>query len=303
MKQSPLWRRLWQYQWERFPLAGHGILVAVFTFSAIAYARTSRGEAGFVPLWVFAGGVFITVTLFLLVRIFDEFKDQEEDRVHRPHLPVPRGLVTLTELRKVGIVVVVLQLLVQIGLFPKMLPFYGVVIGYLSLMAKEFFIPEWLKKRPFWYVASHMVIIPLVDVYASGLDWHLAGAQPPVGLAFFFMVSYLNGVVLEIGRKIRTPDQEVINTYSTMLGAGKATRLWLGVLAATLLAAWAAAAAAGYGWRGTVILGLVFALCSAPGFLFLQKQTPRHAKFIEYASAAWTIAMYLTLGGLSFAKF
>jgi UbiA prenyltransferase family len=296
MTQPPLIARLWQYQLERFPLAGHGVLVAAFTFSAIAYARTSRSATGFVPLWVFAGGVFITITLFLLVRIFDEFKDQDEDRMHRPHLPVPRGLVTLTELRNVGIVVVALQLAVQLWLFPAMLPFYGLVIGYLALMGREFFIPEWLKKHPFWYVASHMVIIPLVDVYASGLDWYLAGAAPPQALLFFFMVSYLNGVVLEIGRKIRTPEQEAVNTYSTMLGAVNATRLWLGILTVTLLAATLAVRAAGYGWGGQAILLLWFALFSTPGWLFLVKQTPRNARFIEYASAGWTVAMYLTLG-------
>ncbi len=53
-----------------------------------------------------------------------------------------------------------------------------------------------------------MLIIPLVDVYASGLDWLLEGTDAPRGLLFFFAVSFMNGVVLEIGRKIRTPDQE-----------------------------------------------------------------------------------------------
>jgi hypothetical protein len=230
MSQPALLSRLWQYQAERFPLFAHGLLIAAFTFSAIAYTRASRGMEGFIAWPIFAGGAFLTVTLFLLVRIFDEHKDQEEDREHRPHLPVPRGLVTLPELRNLGIIVVVLQIALQLWLFPKMLPFYALVVGYLSLMGKEFFIAEWLKKHPFWYVTSHMFIIPLVDVYASGLDWHLAGAKPPFGLVFFFIVSYFNGIVLEIGRKIRTPENEAINTYSRMMGATKATQLWLVVL-------------------------------------------------------------------------
>jgi 4-hydroxybenzoate polyprenyltransferase len=68
---------------------------------------------------------------------------------------------------------------------------------------------------------------------------------------------------------------------------------------ATLLAAFAAAWYAGHGWMGIGILSSVFALCAAQGLLFLQKMTLRRAKFIEYASAFWTIAMYLTLGGVA----
>ncbi|MFN0036580.1 MAG: UbiA family prenyltransferase [Saprospiraceae bacterium] len=298
MKKQNLASRLWQYQAERFPIFGHGPLVAAFSFSAISYSIISRGAEGFVPWQVFGGGIFITISLFLLVRIFDEFKDREDDLQHRPHLPVPRGLVTLGELRNVGIMAVLLQLAVQCWLFPQMLPFYFMVVGYLCLMGKEFFAVEWLKARPFWYVTSHMVIIPLVDVYASGLDWHLSGANPPFGLVFFFLVSFLNGIVLEIGRKIRTPENEEFNTYSTMMGAGKATRLWLWVLFATLLAACAAAWYAGFGWVGAGVLIGIFILCGAQGILFLSDQTPKKAKFIEYASAFWTIAMYLTLGGI-----
>ena len=33
-----------------------------------------------------------------------------------------------------------------------------------------------------------MLIIPLIDIYASGLDWLLEGASAPKGLLFFFAV-------------------------------------------------------------------------------------------------------------------
>ena len=56
-------------------------------------------------------------------------------------------------------------------------------------MRVEFFVPEWLKNNQLIYVASHMIIIPLIDVYASGLDWFLEGADAPFGLLFFFAVS------------------------------------------------------------------------------------------------------------------
>src|SRR5574337_1862899 len=93
--QSGILKRFWIYQQERFPIFGHVPLVASFSFSAIAYSRICRGAAGFVPWDRYLTGIITTITLFLLVRIFDEFKDRKDDEKYRPELPVPRGLVSL----------------------------------------------------------------------------------------------------------------------------------------------------------------------------------------------------------------
>lgn len=291
--------RFYTYQKERFPLLGHGLLVAAFSFSAIAYSRICRGAEGFVPWKIYFTGVFTTITLFLLVRVFDEFKDAEDDARYRKQLAVPRGLITFRELMVTGLVIAALQITVNAVFFPKMLIIYFVIIAYLSLMGKEFFVAEWLKKHQFWYVTSHMFIIPLVDIYASGLDWLLEGSTAPKGLLFFFAVSYMNGIVLEIGRKIRIPEKESqgVLTYTSMLGTNRAVVLWILILLATLALSVAASVFAGYGMPVFVVLGAAFTVCCFPAFLFLKKRTERLSKMIEYASALWTIAMYLTLGG------
>ncbi len=295
-------RRFLIYQKERFPFFGHGLLVASFSFSAISYSRICRGAGNFVAWPVFLTGIFTTITLFFLVRIFDEFKDAVDDARYRSHLPVPRGLVSFRELALLGIITVLLQVFINALFFPKMLIMYLIVMAYLGLMGKEFFIGVWLKQHQFWYVVSHMLIIPLIDVYASGLDWLLEGVKAPSGLLFFFAVSFMNGVVLEIGRKIRVPEQEEFNTYSTLLGAPKATRLWIFVLFITLCCSLAASWYAGYGKLGYFILLFFFILCALPAMAFLKNATARYSKLIEYASALWTIAMYFTLGAVPMIK-
>lgn len=300
MKKTSFFRRFLTYQAERFPFLAHGLLIAAFSFSAIAYSRICRGEADFIAWPTYALGVFVTVTLFFLVRVFDEHKDADDDARYRPELPVPRGLVSLRELRKVGWAVFALQIIVQAIWLPQMLPVFALVIAYLCLMGKEFFAAEWLKKHQFWYVTSHMFIIPLVDVYASGLDWLLGGHAPPTGLLFFFAVSYFNGIVLEVGRKIRAPEQESegVLSYTAQLGTRRAGWLWLGVLAVTLGWALVAAKFAGFGIGTFAFLLIVFGLCASAGIFFLRMYTPRRAKFVEYASALWTLSMYLSLGGV-----
>lgn len=298
----PFLQRFFIYQKERFPFLGHGLLVASFSFSAIAYSRICRGAEGFVDLSTYLVGIATTISLFFLVRVFDEFKDAEDDAKYRSHLPVPRGLISFKELAVLGVIAALLQITLNAVFFPKMLIMYFIVIGYLCLMGKEFFIAEWLKKHQLWYVISHMMIIPLIDVYASGLDWILEGVPAPKGLLFFFAVSFMNGVVLEVGRKIRIPEKEEFNTYSTMLGAPKASRLFLIVLFTTLLLSMAASWFAGYGITGNIILITFFIICALPAVLFLKKPTHQYSKMIEYASALWTIAMYLTLGGVPMIK-
>jgi len=292
-------KRLFIYQKERFPILGHGLLVAAFSFSAVSYSRICRGAAGFVDWKTFATGVFTTVSLFFLVRIFDEFKDAEDDAKYRKTLAIPRGLISFRELATTGIIIVIAQILLNLYFFPKMFLIYGIIIGYLLLMGKEFFVSDWLKKHQFWYITSHMFIIPLIDIYASGLDWLLAGVKAPAGLIFFFAVSYMNGIVLEIGRKIRAPEKESrgVLTYTSMLGINKAVWLWVFILVVTLYLSIAASVSAGYGKSAFMVLGVIFILCTIPAFLFLEKKTEKLSKMIEYASAFWTIAMYLTLGG------
>jgi 4-hydroxybenzoate polyprenyltransferase len=293
-------KRFYIYQKERFPLAGHGLLIAAFSFSAIAYSRICRGVTDFVASDIFLPGIFITISLFLLLRISDEFKDAEDDASFRKHLPVPRGLISFRELKITAIITVIAQIMVIALCFPSMWPFYLVVSGYLFLMGKEFFVAEWLKKHQFWYVISHMLIVPLIDVFASGLDWKLEGASPPSGLLFFFAVSFMNGIVLETGRKIRRPEDEKegVVTYSSLLGSKNATILWIILLAATLCLSMSAAHFAGYGTIAHAILSFSFIVCMVPALLFLKSEDSKSAKAIEICSGIWTIAMYLTLGGI-----
>jgi 4-hydroxybenzoate polyprenyltransferase len=145
-----------------------------------------------------------------------------------------------------------------------------------------------------------MFIIPLIDILASGFDWVLENAFPSPGLGLFFLVSYFNGIVLEIGRKIRTPqhEQEGVLTYSSMLGLKKALNLWILVLTVTLVCSLSAAWFAGYGISAWFIFGGIYLLCSVPAWLSLNKITEKRAKMMEYTSALWTILMYLSLGAI-----
>lgn len=298
--QDSFLKRFWIYQKERFPFAAHGLMIAAFTFSAISYSRICRDASGFIALSDFVIGILTTLSLFLLVRIFDEFKDREDDAKYRKYLPVPRGLISLKELRNVGLAVVLIQVS-MLGFFQtNMLLPYALVMVYLILMGFEFFIPKWLKAHHLIYISSHMFIIPLIDIYASGLDWRLAGVEPHLGLAWFFAVSYANGLVLEFGRKLRRPDKEEVGviSYTALYGERGGVIIWLLLMLCTMALAMGAANYADFGALAYWVFATCFVLCALPGLLFLAKNKKVNEKTLEYASAAWTALMYLSLGAI-----
>ena len=298
--QSGFLKRFLIYQKERFPFVGHGLLIAAFTFSAVAYSRMCRGVEGFIAWKEYGWGVFITVTLFLLLRISDEFKDKEDDAKYRKYLPVPRGLIRLKELLVIAVIVLLLQLLVIFLVFPSLIWLYIPVLIYLFLMRVEFWVPQWLKARPVIYMVSHMFIMPLIDIFASGLDWMLNDADAPKGLMFFFGVSYMNGIVMEMGRKMksRENEEEGVVSYTGLWGVKRAPWIWISMLFINAALAVTAAWFAGHGVAAFAVLGFLFIIFALPAFLFYKSQKQKFAKGIEYAAILWTLLMYFILGAI-----
>ncbi|MGL1936076.1 MAG: UbiA family prenyltransferase [Fibrobacterales bacterium] len=290
--------RFWIYQKERFPFFQHGILITAFAFSAAAYSRLCRDSISFIPLSTFIVGAFTAIGFFFLLRLFDEFKDYEDDARYRPYRAVPRGLISFKELKLMVLVVIGLIVIVNGIILPKMLPAIAICFVYLGLMTKEFFVPEWLKKHPMIYMASHMMIMPLIDLYTTGLDWMNEGISPPHGVEVFLIVSFFNGIVIEVGRKIRAPqdEEEGVETYSALYGTTRAALIWIAALVVTALCAVIACSLNSYSSISIIILSIVFPLTLLPAILYLKNVSTKSSKRIELAAGVWTIGMYLIVG-------
>src|SRR6267154_1761648 len=228
--------RWWTYQRERFPIFAHTPIIAAFSLSAVSYSALIRG-AHDLPPWQPCVVAFASSFLFFSqLRIADEFKDFEEDSRYRPYRPVPRGLISLRDLGWLWAGCILLQLALALWLAPRLIVLLLLTWLYLGLMSKEFFARRWLKARPITYMVTHMAIMPLVDLYTTSCDWVPAGSvRPPPGLLWFLLVSFFNGMAVEIGRKIRSPQDEEtgVETYSFLWGSRNAILAWLSMLACT----------------------------------------------------------------------
>lgn len=298
-KDLNIFKRFWIYQKERFPFFAYGLMVFTFAFSAMSYSKILRNDYNFSPK-TYILGALISFGFFFLLRLFDEFKDAKEDAQFRPYRAVPRGLVSFLELKILICIIIVSQAIINIFFLPKMLWIWILVICFMLVMAKEFFIRDWLKKHPIAYLISHMMVMPVFDFYTTGLDWNMSGNWLPKGLVFFLVVTFLNGVVIEIGRKIRAKEAEEVGveTYSFLWGEKKSTIIWLLILFTTFIFANIACYFAGFGNLTFAFLTVFMLLCSIPAFMFLKTRKQKYASKLETMAGIWTLGMYLSLGGI-----
>jgi 4-hydroxybenzoate polyprenyltransferase len=258
--------RWWAYQRERFPVFRNGLLIAAVCFGTLAFSMPAGERIGGSTLIRFAAA-FVTVFLFFLqLRVADEFKDCEDDRRCRPHRPVPRGLVTLAELKLVAWAGAAVQLGLALLVSPRLL--------------------------------LHTLILPLIYSYVSACGWFAQSMSPPRGLAWLLTFGFFSGLVVEIGRKVWAPGDEIagVQTYSRLWGYKTATVVWAGMALAAAVFMLLAAAPGG---SIAPLLVLVAAL-GATGFpcarrFITQAQTGDAAR-IERMSGIWTLATHIGLG-------
>ena len=247
---------------ERFPLGKNSFFVLIFTLSGYIYTGLLYNSKIITPIlskevnrvsllwdkeidkvpmiWYKLLPLFIIIFMFFFqLRITDEFKDYEEDLKYRPYRPVQRGIISLKALGKIGIATIIIQIILAHVINSKLIYFMLLVWIYMFLMTKEFFIKNWLTERILIYALSHVVImifITLVIVKGTGyifqhhfsetLYLSLEKYEKNIfsGLIPLFALNYLNGIVLEIGRKTRKADEEEhgVQTYSKLWGRKKA---------------------------------------------------------------------------------
>jgi 4-hydroxybenzoate polyprenyltransferase len=301
--------RWYIYQRERFPLVGNGALILAFASGAVCFSAQLRASVADTRSTVATSSIFVafisSLLFFFQLRVADEHKDLADDTRWRPYRPVPRGLVTLRELRTLGIAAMGIQAALAFMLSPQLVAVLLLVWGYMWLMAREFWAHDYLRARPVMTLWTHMLIIPLIDLYATACDWTIAPNSPSsfrIGLVWFLLASFFNGMVVEIGRKLRAPEdeEEGVETYTRVWGRARAVLAWLVVMAVTAAFAILAAAHVQSSRTVALALGAVFIASSVAGASLVSSPKRGRGKHLEALAGLWTVALYLTVGVVPF---
>lgn len=226
-------RRWRTYLKERSPLfvlfaLSAGPLVSGFFLSQVLGQCTSMPRAvclsGPPSIALSVLAILASVIFMILARMMDELKDFEKDKIANPTRPLPRGLISPSEMNKGIFVVFVLLMIFTGGVFA-----YGGVLPaslllasclYLWLMYKEFYIGKGLADYPLVYALSHQAVgVPL---YLFGVSLFApAFAQTP--LAWIYVgTNVAASVSYEFTRKLKPDAHPAANTYRHIYGLKKA---------------------------------------------------------------------------------
>ena len=215
-------KNFWAYIQERFPLQANGVLIASY-FTAnymLARSATLRAVTPLEITWRFPAGCVVLLFMFFHMRVIDEHKDFERDRVVHPHRVLSRGLVTLKQLGRVGLFVVAVEIIFSYLFGTPALLMCIVILVFSWLIYKEFYIGEVLENHLLRNAFLHLIIMPMYSLYvftvvADTFPWYA-----PLPVLLYAWVSYGVGFAYELARKTRVPADERpgLITYSSMMG-------------------------------------------------------------------------------------
>lgn len=293
-------KKWYTYQKERFPIMVYGlymfcIVFAVFCFSnyigkmyydtlifAVDPGPYKIEYIKLIPMFI------VAFLQFLMVRIVDEFKDYEEDCKYRPYRPVPRGLVTLKELKVLFIICVILQIAITVIFNREGLILLGLVWIFFAIMSKGFFIKKFLDTHILAEVALDEILMPILVLYLSSfiyIDYS--------NIWILLLISYVISWIVEIARKVRCKEdeEEGVRTYTAVFGIGKAV-LILAILETILMLLQIKVLGTNY---LALIIGL-YILINIINLLFVKKKTKKLAKSTELSANIYIMIVYLSMG-------
>ncbi|HYU33501.1 MAG TPA: UbiA family prenyltransferase [Thermoanaerobaculia bacterium] len=231
-RQDPYPRRLSAYLAERFPVLGHGVLIAAYYSSNqfLARALTEPGRPMHYDLTSLLGAVTLFCFFFHL-RVFDEHKDWAEDVVHHPDRVLQRGLVTLRDLKVLGGIAIAVEIALAAVHGLPALEAWGIAFVFSLLMLREFFAGGWLKRHFLIYATSHMLLMPLLSLMVFSFATGRRPWEAPVWFLVYSWVGFFVTFNWEVSRKIRAPEdeREGVETYTRIFGTHGAAYIVLAI--------------------------------------------------------------------------
>jgi 4-hydroxybenzoate polyprenyltransferase len=215
-------KNFWAYLQERFPLQANGVLIASY-FTAnylLAYDAVVRAGRPLEISWRFPLGYIVLLCMFFHIRVIDEHKDYDLDRTVHPDRVLSRGLVSLSQLRVVGIVAVLVELIFSFLLGAPALFMCLVLLAFSWLIYKEFYMGDMLGRHLLANAFLHLLIMPIYSLFVFAVAVGRFPWFAPGPVLLYAWVSYGVGFAYEVARKTRAPADERpgLITYSRVLG-------------------------------------------------------------------------------------
>ncbi len=238
----PIHKRLFIFFNERFPLHIY-IPFVVFLYLSMNFSIQALQTTNVVIDTYTFVGLISSLLFMLLIRMFDELKDFELDKIIFPNRPVPRGDVLKSDLHLIAVFTFISLVFINVIFAPKTLLVFGFVMVYALLTFKWFFAEKLHLNNIFLTMLTHQPLPYLINFYllhtalASGANYETFTIAHFTLLMFFSIPI----TIWETSRKIRNKEKEDgYQTFSRVLGSSGATLIPLtAVLITTALSFYA----------------------------------------------------------------
>ena len=221
-----MWQRLWLYVNEMYPPIP-SFLIAVVSFYNLFFILQILAGQNTLEITLASAGGALTLFLFLLfLRISDELKDLDTDRILFPERLVPSGQVLVSDLKVLMGLSIALMFLLNIfvtGAFQAFL----VLFLFGVLMFFYFFLRPLISGSLLLALLTHNPSVLFMNFYVIAIFAKASGAPIFTGQHFFLaFLFWIPGLAWELSRKIRAPQNETdYETYSQIFGYKLATLL------------------------------------------------------------------------------
>lgn len=195
---------------DRFPLH-----ILTFTTLSTVLATAQVSTEAFTFLQVVVPFLITTFALFH-VRAIDERRDYAHDTLLHPERPVQQGVISVKKLLVLSIMGLIVSLFLAIYVDFTTFLITLLFIVFTTFAAFDFFVPKLFSGRPILY---HIVNSPQMII----LQWMMFSVftrsfSIQTEQLIFMVLVYNNIFILEVVRKVKSPEHEAADTYSSVLG-------------------------------------------------------------------------------------
>ncbi len=283
------------YQKERFPVLVYGSYIFAIVMATYCVASGIAGKH-ILDIKIVLPMFIVTFVQFLMVRIVDEFKDYEEDCKYRPYRPVPRGLISLGELRNLFIICVVIQIITTLVFCRHAFPFLIALWIVFFLMTKGFFIKKILDKHILLEVLFDEIMMPAIVLYIANFVCPTIEIINNSIFIKFLILSYVVSWIVEVARKVRCKEDEEngVRTYTAVYGIPMATCI-LSVLEIILFLLQISVLKTFINGPQKIVACVIIAIVIMINILFVVKETKKFAKLAELIGNIYVFAVFLSM--------
>lgn len=218
-------QRIWIFLKERHPLFSRTMVSVIIFFEIYFLILLNFGVTNFsfgVEEFV---GAYTVFAFLLLLRIADDLKDYETDKILFPERPLADGRVHKKDILFLLGVTSGLAFLLNV-MYMNNLGFFFLLYTYGFFMSMWFFQKAKIENSLPLALVTHNPVQMVLNIYIISftlIKYNLPWAKPHVFLAALTL--YFPALIWEISRKIRAPQEETeYTTYSKLFGVQRTVR-------------------------------------------------------------------------------